>query len=53
MDVLLDFFGSRALSVYEVYDESDATLDPSSVRLGKSLVNALIIVLVLAGACVG
>lgn len=37
--------------MYEVYDESDETLDPSSVRLGKSLVNAFIIVLVLAGAC--
>ncbi|CAN0198376.1 unnamed protein product [Scytosiphon promiscuus] len=43
---------NRALSVYEVYDEADATLDPSSVRLGKSLVNALIIVLVLAAATV-
>ena len=38
-----------ALSVYEVYDESAAALDTSSVRLGKSLVNAFMIVLVLAG----
>eukprot|EP00752_Nemacystus_decipiens_P008581 g7662.t1 len=43
---------NSALSVYEVYDESAATLDPSSVRLGKSLVNAFIIVLVLAAATV-
>ncbi|CBN74004.1 conserved unknown protein [Ectocarpus siliculosus] len=41
---------NSALSVYEVYDESTTTLDPSSVRLGKSFVNALIIVLVLAAA---
>lgn len=41
---------SSALSVYEIYDESADTLDPSSVRLGKSLVNAFMIVLVLAGA---
>lgn len=41
--------GCSALSVYEVYDESAANLDPSSVRLGKSLVNAFMIVLVLAG----
>lgn len=40
---------SSALSIYEVYDESANTLDPSSVRLGKSLVNAFMIVLVLAG----
>lgn len=35
--------------MYEVYDESTTALDPSSVRLGKSLINAFIIVLVLAG----
>lgn len=38
-----------ALSVYEVYDESSTSPDTSSVRLGKSLVNAFMIVLVLAG----
>lgn len=39
--------------MYEVYDESAATLDPSSVRLGKSLVNAFMIVVVLAGTSEG
>ncbi|CAN0113460.1 unnamed protein product, partial [Ectocarpus fasciculatus] len=41
---------NSALSVYEVYDDSTTTLDPSPVRLGKSFINALIIVLVLAAA---
>lgn len=40
---------SSALSVYEVYHESSNTVDTSRVRLGKSLVNAFMIVLVLAG----
>lgn len=34
--------------MYEVYDASN-TMDSSKVRLGKSMVNAFIIVLVLAG----
>uniref|UniRef100_A0A7S2XWZ8 Presenilin n=1 Tax=Fibrocapsa japonica TaxID=94617 RepID=A0A7S2XWZ8_9STRA len=37
------------LSAYEVYDTSDES-DSDSVRLGKSVINALTIVLVLAGA---
>lgn len=40
-----------AFAVYEVYDES-STLDSSTVRLGKSLVNAFLIVGVLAGTSV-
>lgn len=35
--------------MYEVYHESSNTVDTSRVRLGKSLINALMIVLVLAG----
>lgn len=41
---------NSALSMYEVYHESSNTVDTSRVRLGKSLINALMIVLVLAGA---
>mmetsp|Transcript_54671 Transcript_54671/g.150586 ORF Transcript_54671/g.150586 Transcript_54671/m.150586 type:complete len:213 (+) Transcript_54671:341-979(+) len=42
--------GGQSLDQYTIYDESDESGDTTSVRLGKSMVNALIIVCGLAAA---
>ncbi|CAM9245276.1 unnamed protein product, partial [Heterosigma akashiwo] len=44
---------SSSLSAYEVYDTSSAAGTSASVRLGESIVNALVVVCVLAAATFG
>ena len=44
---------SQSLDAYTVYDEDEDSGDTASVRLGKSMINALLIVCVLAAATFG
>ena len=50
VSVQSDSGSGDSLDVYTVYDEGDDSSDSATVRLGKSMVNAFIIVCVLAAA---